>query len=381
MMSSLSDMGFQKKVIVFYLNNTKDFPVLTKSFDIIDKYKQCKFDQVLISLNASISLWRETFISCPDLEQNTCFVDHENDKIHCSVYDFKLSSQLALLSDVVGLKDKRDSIYKLAEFLTLALPFAKQGSFWLKTLKPGETLDNEDIFSRHLRSYESNCEREGLTLLERYLRLKYIGIQEIKAITSSRAKEFADYIVKRSNFDFLKGREIRHIVYNVNGVYCAESVLIRVDGSYARTKQLMPGILDFRRFDSFVYLITDPELFVLTEPIRWDYMERCGLKPYDYGQLSRKTNIPIVVDGYFMVVLLKHGYVRSTCDIGCSCCYVYDNLIACEKGKECVKGSLIYMSLVFLEQYLSNFNRLHHKEHLLFVLSDLFEHESCALFE
>jgi len=375
-MERLSDMGFQKEVFVFYFDDSKDFPLIENVQSFIARYKEAKGCQLYMSVNASVALWRESFAFIPELEFCSSYIDAGNDKIHCSCYDLDLSSQLAIVDGLVKSGSKRNLAARLTEFLTIALPFAKQGAVWLGLLKPGVIPPDCSVYSSHLYSYEASCLSKGELPIEcslsRLVRSRILEFERKRTAKSLDVQKFTKFLVKRTSVEFLKGREIRHIVYKQDKTFRAVSILIRSDGTHKKVLHLMPDHMDFKRFDSYIFDIANPETFVLMEPIRWELMENCGATPYDQLWLCGKINIPVVVEECFMVVMLKHGYVRSSCS-GCSCCFVYDNLISCEGGKERVDGSFIYLSPLYLEQYLQSFNRLHHKEHLFFVFSELLQ--------
>jgi len=374
-MERFSDMGFQKKIIIFCFNNTKDYPLIEDVPSFIFRCCAKREDQVVMNVNCSVLIWRDSILRLPELESSSCFLDMENNKIYCSSYDFDLSAQLAKLGHVSLPKTRMDLVFKLAQFLIIALPFAKFGDAWFDKQGSNVIPHGVDTFSYHLKQYEALCLRKGMFSIDVYLKtslIEYSLRAEKKLVVEQPGVwKFTNYYIKRSSIDFLKGREIRHIVYSVGGAFRAESVVIRGDSSHKKLRHFMPKTMDFSRFDSLIYDVSNPETHVLAEPVRWALMESCGFKPYNHDKLCGKTNIPVVVEECFMVVMVKHGYVRSNCGVDCTCCFVYDNLIPCESGQEHVDGLKIYMSPSFLGQYLQSFNRLHHKEHLFFVLSDL----------
>jgi len=290
-------------------------------------------------------------------------------------YEFVLSTELAKL-ECDSTISKNKLICKLADFFRRVLPFAKLGAAWSIESRLCVAQLTGSAFCDDINSYDLNCRAHGYLSVDETMSEMASFTRFLISFKTDQSKHQwlevkAKWNIRSINRGFLMGREIRHVVILHDGVYVAKSVIIRYDGTSLAQTSSIPSKIDPTRVDSFVYSDKDPQGWILADPVPWSHFEFCGLPPYDIGLLSGKTNIPIVIDDIFNVVVLKYGYVLSTCGTGCSCCYIYDNIIPCFQGMETVKDAFIHMSISYLDKYLFNYNRLHSKEHFHLVMLDL----------
>jgi len=372
-MERLSDKGFQRKTRIFVFNELK--AVVLDLGQLLEKYNTFSSDQNVMSVNCSVDLWRDFTFYGLDAVFPTTYVDLKLDRMFCWSYEFVLSTELAKL-DGNEQATKSDLIVRLSDFFHMVLPFARLGAGWMNGSKLCVAQRTGSEFGDDLRSYDIGCAKRGLSSVSETVSelalSKHLFSFERSPNNNLKHEEIVLHTVRSINRDYLKGREIRHVVYSVPGGYVAKSVIIRSDGTSAVLSCTLPREIVPERVDSLLFS-NDPRGWIFADPVPGNHFALYGLPTYNLELICRKTNIPVVIDDIFNVVLVKHGYVRSTCSSGCACCYVYDNIVPCGKGFERMSGALIYMSPSYLDQYLSNYNRLHSREHLHFVMLDLLQ--------
>jgi len=376
--------GFTRKNFVPVLVYDSEYPVVGPQDILPLLYSRPNVAVHYVSLD--IAVWRE--FSLKNTGVPLCYVNRKLNIVACLSYELKWSlacSSLELLK-VAGFIIADDKLYSIGEIMygcaVLTRPYGHTSlldvDLYNLSLRTGLTKsDNLILFNPKIVDLQGIFTEPAEVLSPHDFGLDL-------QLWDNRTKEprIQAFLSMKSNA-FFGGIEIRHVLFK--GLYGSVGVSLITNHMNSKMVGFEVHVLEkdeipMEKRDSMYFsngycvdLRNGSYLASGTNSVSIKYSPGF-LRILDYviHTDSSKKFIPICIDEYYAPVIINHGYVICPKCIGsikrCEGCHDYGFLIPCKLGSESSDGYKIHFSSEKLEQYLSSYNRLHCKQHLLFTL-------------